>query len=137
MTSYLFNIYICNKYVNREDKYEVIPVPTLYVIWRYWWYEDNFPCILELQNKGSVSHSRYQIPMKRALDLYWTEWVGLRACLSTMEQKNPKNSAKNPNKKSQILLQWWATVTPMSTETIINCSQYPTDPTKSQILSFY
>jgi len=41
--------------------------------------------------------------MKRALDLYWTEqWVGLRACLSTMEQKNPQNSAKNPNKESQI-----------------------------------
>jgi hypothetical protein len=121
-TSYLFNTYICNKYVNRQDKYEAISVPKLYVIWRYWWYEDNVLRIFELQNKWSVSHSRYQIPTRRVLDLYWTEqWVGLRVCLSTMEQKNPKNSAKNPSKKSQILLQWWATVTLMSIETIINC----------------
>lgn len=35
-TSYLFNIYICNKYVNRWDKYEAIPVSKLYVIGRYW-----------------------------------------------------------------------------------------------------
>lgn len=54
-----------------------------------------------------------------------------------MEQKSPQNSAKNPNKESQILLQWWATVTPTSTETIINCIQYPTDRTTNQILSFY